>query len=217
MDTLDGKLECKRAIQKHFNLEVRDDVALIGFVGRFAEQKGIGLIAGIIHGLLDMDVQIVMLGAGEKWAEGFFSDVAYHRGNFGLHVGYSDALAHSIEAASDMFLMPSLFEPCGLNQIYSLRYGTLPIVRATGGLDDTIQNFDEHHENGNGFKFYDATQEALYYTVLWAINIYKNDKKSFQDMQRRAMKQHFSWDDSAKSYEAVYNYILGLEAQKPLL
>ena len=214
---MDGKLTCKRAMQRHFHLQVRDDVPFIGFVGRFAEQKGIGLIAGIIHGLLDMDVQIVMLGAGEKWAEGFFSDVAYHRGNFGLHVGYSDALAHSIEAASDMFLMPSLFEPCGLNQVYSLRYGTLPIVRATGGLDDTIQNFDEHHENGNGFKFYDATQEALYYTVLWAINIYKNDKKSFQDMQRRAMKQHFSWDDSAKSYEAVYNYILGLEAQKPLL
>jgi starch synthase len=217
VDDMNGKLECKRAIQTHFGLEVRDDVALIGFVGRLAEQKGIGLISGIIHGLLDMNVQIVMLGTGEKWAEGFFSDVAHHRENFGLHVGYSDALAHQIEAGCDMFLMPSLFEPCGLNQIYSLRYGTLPIVRATGGLDDTIQNFDEHHKHGNGFKFYDATQEALYYTVLWAVNIYYKDQESFKEMQRAAMQNHFSWEESAKSYVDVYRYILGLELQKPSL
>ncbi|QOP42282.1 glycogen synthase GlgA [Sulfurimonas marina] len=207
-DQMKGKRACKRAIQKHFNLEQRDDVPLIGFVGRFAEQKGIGLISSAINGILDNDLQIVMLGTGEKWAEGFFSDVAHHRGNFGLHVGYSEALAHQIEAGCDMFLMPSLFEPCGLNQIYSLRYGTLPIVRATGGLDDTIVNFDEHHRHGNGFKFYDATSEALYYTVLWAMSIYYNDKEAFLDMQRRAMSEHFSWDDAAKDYEAVYRYIL---------
>lgn len=209
-DSMEGKLECKRALQKYFNLQERDDVALIGFVGRFAEQKGIGLIAGIIHGLLDMDIQIVMLGTGEKWAEEFFSDVAKKRENFGLHVGYSDALAHQIEAGCDMFLMPSLFEPCGLNQIYSLRYGTLPIVRATGGLDDTIQNFDEHHKHGNGFKFYDATQEALYYTVLWAVNIYYKDKKSFVEMQKSAMQTQFSWNESAYEYENVYKRILGI-------
>ncbi len=208
LDDMSGKLECKRDIQKHFNLEVRDDVALIGFVGRFAEQKGIGLIAGVINGILDLDVQIVMLGAGEKWAEGFFSDVAHHRANFGLHVGYSDALAHKIEAGSDMFLMPSIFEPCGLNQIYSLRYGTLPIVRAAGGLDDTIINFDENHKNGNGFKFYEASQDALYNTVLWAVDIYNNDKTEFKIMQKTAMKEHFSWIDSAKGYEAVYEYAL---------
>jgi len=207
-DDMSGKLICKRDIQKHFNLELRYDVPLIGFVGRFAEQKGIELIAGVIHGLLDLDVQIIMLGTGEKWAESFFSDVAYHRTNFGLHVGYSDALAHKIEAGCDMFLMPSIFEPCGLNQIYSLRYGTLPIVRAAGGLDDTIVNFDEKHEHGNGFKFYEASQEALYYTVLWAVNIYYHDKKSFENMQISAMKEHFSWADSAKGYEAVYQYAL---------
>lgn len=208
IDSLEGKLECKRDIQKHFNLEQRDDVALIGFVGRFAEQKGIGLIAGVINGLLDMDIQVVMLGTGEKWAEGFFSDVAHQRANFALHVGYSNELAHKIEAGCDMFLMPSLFEPCGLNQIYSLRYGTLPIVRATGGLDDTIVNFDENHKHGNGFKFEDATQEALYYTVLWAVETYYKDKEAFADMQERAMKEHFGWDDAAKGYEAVYKYAL---------
>jgi starch synthase len=206
---MEGKLTCKRAIQNHFALSQRDDVPLIGFVGRFAEQKGIGLIAGIIDALLDMDVQVVMLGAGEKWAEHFFSSVAHRRGDrFGIHVGYSDALAHQIEAGSDMFLMPSLFEPCGLNQIYSLRYGTLPIVRATGGLDDTIINFDETHRNGNGFKFEYASQEALYYTVRWAVEIYRNDSESFKAMQEYAMRMHFSWDDAARAYEDVYYYAL---------
>jgi starch synthase len=206
--SMKGKSTCKLALQKHFGLEVRNDVALIGFVGRFAEQKGIELIAGVINGMLDLDVQVVMLGTGEKWAEGFFSDIAYHRPNFALHVGYSNAVAHQIEAGSDMFLMPSLFEPCGLNQIYSLRYGTLPIVRAAGGLDDTIENFDEIHNRGNGFKFYEASQDALYHTVVWAVETYTKNQKAFKAMQRRAMKAHFGWDDAAKSYVEIYQNIL---------
>lgn len=209
IDDMSGKFACKRDIQKQFGLEVRDDVPLIGFVGRFAEQKGIGMIAGIINSVLDMDIQIVMLGTGEKWAEGFFSDVSYHRSNFALHVGYSDSLAHKIEAASDMFLMPSLFEPCGLNQIYSLRYGTLPIVRATGGLDDTIHNYDEFHQSGNGFKFYESSNDALYHTIKWAIDVYYNNNDSFVEMQKRAMSEHFGWDDAAKSYIEIYQNILG--------
>lgn len=207
-DSMKGKLQTKRDLQERFGLEVRDDIALIGFVGRFAEQKGIGLIASAIHGILDRDVQVVMLGTGEKWAEGYFSDVATHRDNFRVYVGYSDELAHMIEAGSDMFLMPSLFEPCGLNQIYSLRYGTLPIVRATGGLDDTIRNFDENHKNGNGFKFYDATSEALYYTVIWALDIYYREPKLFLDMQKKAMQEYFGWDIAAKAYEEVYRFAL---------
>ena len=207
-DAMEGKAVCKKDIQKHFHLPQKEDVPLIGFVGRFVEQKGIGLIASAINGLLDHNIQVVMLGTGEKWAEGFFSDVAYHRDNFALHVGYSNALAHKIEAGCDMFLMPSLFEPCGLNQIYSLRYGTLPIVRATGGLDDTIVNFDEAHGQGNGFKFYDATPEALYHTVLWAVDIYTRNKEAFEKMQQQAMRAHFSWDDSAKEYEDVYTFAL---------
>ena len=208
-DDMSGKLNCKMDIQKYFGLELRDDVALIGFVGRFAKQKGIGMIAAIINSLLDMDIQIVMLGAGEKWAENFFSGVAQSRLNFALHVGYSEALAHKIEAGSDMFLMPSLFEPCGLNQIYSLRYGTLPIVRATGGLDDTIHNYDELHQTGNGFKFYEASDDALYQTVKWAIEVYYNSKDSFTNMQKRAMNEHFGWDAAAVSYADIYKNILG--------
>jgi len=204
---MSGKKACKKDIQKYFGLEIRDDVALIGFVGRFAEQKGIGLIASVLEGVLDMDVQVVMLGTGEKWAEKFFRDISYHRLNFGVHVGYDNTIAHKIEAASDMFLMPSLFEPCGLNQIYSLRYGTLPIVRATGGLDDTIINFDESHKKGNGFKFYDATHDALYFTILWAVNVYYKDNKAFKAMQKRAMKEYFGWDRAAQSYIDVYKKI----------
>jgi len=210
IDTLEKKLECKRDLQKLFNLPQRDGVALIGLVGRFAQQKGIGLIASEIHSLLNFDVQIVMIGTGEKWAENFFSDVASQRENFALFVGYSEELAHKVEAGSDMFLMPSLFEPCGLNQIYSLKYATLPIVRATGGLDDTIVNFDEEQQIGNGFKFYDPSQEALYYTVLWAVKIFYDHKGAFKEMQKRAMREHFSWDDSAKGYEDVYKKILGV-------
>lgn len=206
-----GKNVCKRALQKHFGLKQKYNVPLIGFVGRFAEQKGIGLIASVISGLLDMDIQIVMLGTGEKWAEGFFSHEAYHRENFGLHVGYSDELAHQIEAGCDMFLMPSMFEPCGLNQIYSLRYGTLPIVRATGGLDDTIVNFDLEQQIGNGFKFYDASSEALYNTIAWAVSIYNDHREAFVQMQERAMQDHFGWDDAAENYVNVYNNILGLK------
>ena len=205
---LSGKKACKKDIQKEFNLEIREDVAVIGFVGRFAEQKGIGLIAGVLEGILDLDVQVIMLGTGEKWAEGFFNDIAYRRKNFALYVGYSDALAHKIEAGSDMFLMPSLFEPCGLNQIYSLSYGTLPIVRATGGLDDTIVNFDESNKKSNGFKFFDATNEALYHTVFWALDTFYNNKKAFNKMKKRAMKEHHSWDDAAKEYVKVYRYAL---------
>lgn len=209
VDDMSGKLECKRDIQKHFGLELRGDVALIGFVGRFVEQKGIGMIASILNSILDFDVQIVVLGTGEKWAEDFFSTTSYHRPNFAVHVGYSDALAHKIEAGSDMFLMPSLFEPCGLNQIYSLRYGTLPIVRATGGLDDTIHNYDEFHESGNGFKFFEASNDALYHTIKWALDLYYNSPDSFKEMQKRAMSEYFGWDSAALEYVDIYKNILG--------
>jgi len=209
VDDMGGKKVCKKALQKYFGLKQDDSIPLIGFVGRFAEQKGLGMIAEILSGLIKLNLQIVILGTGEKWAEFFFSEEAKkHKDRLGVHIGYSDTLAHQIEAGSDLFLMPSLFEPCGLNQIYSLRYGTLPIVRATGGLDDTIENFDEENASGNGFKFYEASGGALYNTIKWAIDTYSNDKENFKKMQKRAMKMRFDWGKSAKSYEEVYKYAL---------
>ncbi|MEA3490752.1 MAG: glycogen/starch synthase [Campylobacterota bacterium] len=207
-DDMRGKGICKNDLREHFGLP-EWDVPLIGFVGRFAEQKGIELIAGIIEGVLHLDVQFVFLGTGEKWAEGFFSEIsARYPDKFAIHVGYDNELAHQIEAGSDLFLMPSLFEPCGLNQIYSLRYGTLPIVRATGGLDDTIENYDPVHNTGTGFKFEFPTEEALYHTIKWSVDVWHNDKVSFAEMQKRAMEARYSWEEAAKGYETVYNWIL---------
>ena len=203
-----GKAACKKALRKHFNLPERD-VPVIGFVGRFAKQKGIELIAGTIEGMLHLDAQFVVLGTGEKWAEGFFSQIAQrYPDKFAIHVGYSNAVAHRIEAGCDLFLMPSLFEPCGLNQIYSLRYGTLPIVRATGGLDDTIENYDPETGEGNGFKFELPMHDALFNTVKWAVDVWHNAPEHFALMQERAMRARFSWDDAAQGYETVYNWLL---------
>ena len=205
VEAMEGKSVCKRELQRRFGLPQREDLPLIGFVGRFAEQKGIGLIAAAMERLLHLEAQFVFLGTGEKWAEGFFSDVAGRRGDrFACYVGYSNELAHQIEAGSDLFLMPSLFEPCGLNQIYSLRYGTLPVVRAVGGLDDTIDNYDPRSGNGNGFKFWDATPQALADTLSWAVDTWRNEPDRFRRMQERAMKERFDWERSAGEYLEVY-------------
>ncbi|WP_415396126.1 glycogen synthase [Sulfurimonas sp. CS5] len=205
LNDLSGKKICKKELQKIFNLPQREDVALIGFVGRLVEQKGISLIAQEIYRLMDLDIQIVLLGAGEKWAEDFFSHISdIHRNKFACYIGYRNDLAHKIEAGSDFFLMPSLFEPCGLNQLYSLSYATLPIVRATGGLDDTIQNYDSLENSGTGFKFYEASGEALYGTIVWAVDIWYNNKDAINMLIQNGMKKHFGWDDTAMVYESVY-------------
>ncbi|MDP3587867.1 MAG: glycogen/starch synthase [Sulfuricurvum sp.] len=205
VEDMSGKVLCKRALQETFHLPQRPEVPLIGLVGRLAEQKGIALLSSSIHKLLEMDIQIVMLGAGEKWAESFFSHIAaIYPDKFSCFIGYRNDLAHQIEAASDLFLMPSLFEPCGLNQIYSLRYGTLPIVRATGGLDDTIENYQNDSSNGTGFKFYDATTDALINTVGWAVHTWYNDPNGFRQMQHNAMSRRFDWDVAGREYEALY-------------
>jgi starch synthase len=207
--TLKNKQICKKDLQKTFNLPQKESVPIIGFVGRFATQKGIEIISQAIWELLEMDIQLIILGSGEKWAEGFFSDIAKrYPTKFATYIGYNNELAHKIEAGSDMFLMPSLFEPCGLNQIYSLAYGTLPIVRAVGGLDDTIRNFDKYTQKPNGFKFYEDNKDALIGTVRWAVDIYYNDKKSFKELIKNAMSDKFNWSISAKKYEKIYKLAL---------
>lgn len=208
-DNLEGKLICKRALQKQFHLPQCDDVPLIGLVGRLAEQKGIVLLSQTMQRLLEFDIQIVLLGTGEPWAESFFGDIASrYSDKFACYIGYRNDLSHLIEAGSDIFLMPSLFEPCGLNQIYSLRYGTVPIVRATGGLDDTIDNYDKERQSGTGFKFYDATPQALIGTVKWAVDTWYHDKQGFAMLRDNGMKKRFNWEESAKHYEALYYHIV---------
>ncbi|WP_025270083.1 glycogen synthase [Hippea sp. KM1] len=208
IDSLENKKECREELISLFGLKIGDDEPLIGFIGRLVKQKGIELLAASIEGMLkDLRVGFVLLGSGERWAENFFSSLASkYPDRFGCFIGYSDELAHKIEAGCDMFLMPSLFEPCGLNQIYSLRYGTLPIVRAVGGLDDTVRNYDPETKEGWGFKFWDANPEALFNTIAWAIDVFRNDKEGFRVMQKRAMRLRFDWSASSKDYSDVYTW-----------
>ncbi len=190
------------------DLPVRSDLPLIGLVGRLAEQKGIGLLqnqsAFNADGYSDRSTRC----RREMGRALFFDIAAKYPEKFACYIGYRNDLAHQIEAGSDMFLMPSLFEPCGLNQIYSLRYGTVPIVRATGGLDDTIENYDSTSKSGTGFKFYDATPEALIGTVKWAVDTWYNDRSGFDKLRQNGMLKRFDWGEAAKGYEDLYRHII---------
>lgn len=205
-DDLSGKRVCKHALQLRFNLELAPDLPIIGVVSRLVEQKGLHLLAQCIERIVQaMRVQFVILGSGDKSLEAFFGSLpARYAGRIGSYIGYNDELAHWIEAGTDFFIMPSLFEPCGLNQMYSLRYGTLPIVRATGGLDDTVQQYDEATGGGTGFKFYEPSAHAIYYTVGWAVSTYYDRPQHMQQMIRAAMAQDFSWERSAAQYVRAY-------------
>jgi starch synthase len=206
---LSGKSSCKRDLQRLFKLPERPEVPLIGVVGRLAKQKGIDIIAAALHDLVGWDIQFVLLGKGESWAHFFFGDMAAkHPTKFGCRIAHDDVLAHKIEAGADFFLMPSSFEPCGLNQIYSLRYGTLPIVRATGGLQDTIENFDEKSGRGTGFKFNDHSPVALKNTLGWAVHTYYNRKDALNTLIASAMAKRFSWEMAAQKYEQLYSRAL---------
>jgi starch synthase len=205
---LDGKSTNKIELLRKFKLEYREGTPVIGCISRLSEQKGFDLIGQIADDFLKLDVQFVLLGTGEKKYHDLFEAVQKrHPYKVGIHLGFSNELAHLIEAGSDMFLMPSRYEPCGLNQMYSLRYGTIPIVRATGGLDDTIEDYDSESGNGTGFKFsrYDATE--LLGTIERSINVYAN-KVIWRKMMKQAMQKDFSWESSAKKYIALYKNVL---------
>lgn len=207
---ISGKKICKEQLQHYFGLYKQDCIPLIGMVSRMASQKGHYLLADSLEAIVNnMQVQFAILGSGDKELEDYFASLnEKYPGLIGVRIGYDNALAHQIEAGSDFFIMPSLYEPCGLNQIYSLRYGTLPIVRATGGLDDTVEQYDESTGEGTGFKFYDATSRAIYDTVGWAVSTWYDRQEHYRQMQAAAMKRSFSWDESAARYEAAYERAL---------
>jgi starch synthase len=203
---LTGKAICKRDLQQRLLLDIQPGIAVVGVVSRLVAQKGLDLLAQTIERIVEqMLVQFVILGAGEKELEQFYGALpSRYPGRIGSYIGYQEELSHWIEAGADFFVMPSLYEPCGLNQIYSLKYGTLPIVRATGGLDDTVQQYDERSGTGTGFKFWEPSTHALYYTVGWAISTYYDRKKHLQQMIQQAMAQNFSWELSAQRYVQLY-------------
>jgi starch synthase len=204
-----GKAACKADLQAALGLPQRADVPVFGVVSRMVQQKGTDILAAAIHNILAMDVQFVMIGNGEPWAHFYFGDIAAaYPEKFACYIGYNEALAHKVEAGADFFVMPSAFEPCGLNQMYSLAYGTPPIVRATGGLDDSVENFDEHLKTGTGFKFYQHSPHALYDTVGWATYLFYNNPKALATLRKNGMKKRFTWDEATLSYQELYHHAI---------
>jgi starch synthase len=209
----ENKPACKADLQRTMGLPEEPEAPVLGMVARLVGQKGIDLVLSAARGFLDLGCQLVFLGEGDpEYHDELKSFRERYPKQVGLFLGFSEALAHKIEAGSDLFLMPSRYEPCGLNQIYSMRYGTPPVVRSTGGLRDTVVNATvENIEAGNatGFAFDDYTASALYNTVKWALKVLRDRPADFQQIVRTAMAQDWSWSRSAAEYEALYRQVMG--------
>jgi len=201
---LTGKEICKRELVAEMGLE-QGEGPLFGVVSRLAEQKGFDLLLPLLDGILDAGGRLVLIGTGARELEQGFTHLAARRPDkAAVRLVYDERLAHMVEAGSDIFLMPSRYEPCGLNQLYSLRYGTAPLVRATGGLNDSVHNFDPETGAGNGFTFGPANADALMAAVRWAMELYSTDKKGWRKMIDNGMKADCGWDHSAEAYVALY-------------
>jgi starch synthase len=207
---LNAKQVCKKDLLNQMGLRDTDlRKPLLGIVSRFATQKGFDLIEGVAAPLLEDDLYLVVLGTGEPRFEKMFSELAdRHPKKVAVRVGFDNALAHKIEAGSDMFLMPSRWEPCGLNQIYSLRYGTVPVVRATGGLDDTVEPFDLPIGKGTGFKFTLYTGAAFLESVQEALAVFRGHPQAWRQLMKNGMAKDFSWNRSAAEYEALFERVV---------
>jgi starch synthase len=202
-----GKAACKANLQQLFGLPQRPDVPVLAVISRLAEQKGMDLVAEAMEAIRKLDAQFVLLGTGEPDLHQAFEALrAKHPKRIGLKLGFDVTLSHKIEAGADLFLMPSRYEPCGLNQMYSLTYGTIPVVRATGGLDDTVESFDPATGTGTGFKFAEATAAELLATVRGALALYRQPAV-WARLVQNAMACDFSWERSARKYEALYQAI----------
>lgn len=201
---LRGKAICKRDLQKLYGLPARAQVPLIGMVTRLAAQKGLEIVADAMEELMRLDVQLVILGSGDRRYQELFVELsARHSQKMGAKIGFDHFIAHKIEAGSDLYLMPSRYEPCGLNQIYSLKYGTIPIVRATGGLNDSIGDYQPLTGRGNGFKFNGYSSSALSEAIKRAIAVFSH-KRAWRRLITNAMVCDFSWQKSAPEYVALY-------------
>lgn len=213
LEDLRGKRSCKKELQEICGLPSNASVPLIGIVSRLTDQKGLDIVADAIEDLMHLDLQLVFLGSGEQQYQQILTGLcARHPEKVGVRIGFDNALAHKIEAGADMFLMPSKYEPCGLNQIYSLKYGTIPIVRATGGLDDTIEDYNPLTGTGNGFKFSAYSGSTLLEAVKRGTAVYFH-KKAWRRLMANAMSYDFSWEKSAAEYLTLYRKLAGTSAQ----
>jgi starch synthase len=204
-EDLSGKRECRADLLRTFGLEaLAEDVPVVGIVSRFATQKGFDMVAAVAEQLAARKLAVVALGNGEPVYERFFKSWAWASAdNVRVQVRYDEALAHKIEAGADIFLMPSRYEPCGLNQIYSLKYGTVPVVRATGGLDDTIVEWNPETRTGTGFKFSGFDPRDLLATVDRALAAF-SDQDGWTRLMRNGMARDYNWTQPAREYVAVY-------------
>lgn len=201
VDNIKNKEKCKQEIVKEYWLEYKKDRPLIAIISRLVEQKGIDLLKAVENDLMKLEADIIILGTGEKRYEDFFTWISYNSKNIRSRIEYRADLCNKIYAGADMFLMPSRFEPCGLSQLIALKYGTIPIVRATGGLENTVNAYP--NKNADGFKFYNYNAHEMLNTIQYAIDTYKN-KKEWNSLIKNAMSADFSWTKSAQEYKKVY-------------
>lgn len=207
--TLSDKIKNKQALLEYTHLPARENTPLIGIITRLAEQKGMELVASVLPQLMELPVQLIVLGSGAEKYENFFRWAAHtYPEKCYAYLGFNNELAHLITAGCDMFLMPSRYEPCGLNQMYCLNYGTVPIVRRTGGLADTVRDYYEFNEQGTGFSFYDFTPYALWTSILRALDLWEQ-KDIWREVMQRGMVEDFSWKHSAQQYVEVYQRARG--------
>jgi starch synthase len=202
-----GKAAAKRVVLEAYGIPVSDFTMarpLVAMISRLVDQKGFDLVAGLAETLPQLDATFVLLGTGERHYEQLFRGLAArYPERIGARIGFDEGLAHRIEGGADLFLMPSRFEPCGLNQMYSLRYGTVPLVRETGGLADTVRNYDPRTGDGTGFTFVEYSTSALLGTLRWALDIYR-DRGTWRRIQAAGMREDNSWDASARRYVQAY-------------
>lgn len=209
VDSKDGRSICKQELQKRFGLTLRPEVPVVGIVSRLAYQKGIDVLAQALPEILSDDLQFVILGTGEVWAHFLFGDLpTKYPGQAGAYIGFDSDRAHLVYAGSDFFLMPSRYEPCGISQLIAKRYGSLPIVRSTGGLEDTVANYDPAAGTGDGFKFHDLTPPAVARTVAWATETFRQRPADMRQMVDRGMRQRYPWSLAAHHYESLYGWAI---------
>ncbi len=208
-ESIDDKVVNKKGLLEEFGLSFGAETPVIGMISRLTPQKGLDLLQPILGSLVEQQsIQFVLLGSGEDRYQDFLRwAVAAYPYSVANFIGYSEELSHKIEAGADMFLMPSAYEPCGLNQMYSLAYGTVPVVRKTGGLADTVKDYHECPGEGTGFSFYDFTPHALYTSIHRALDVYRKPDE-WREVQLRGMAEDFSWEASAEQYISLYDEIL---------
>ncbi|MBQ9459264.1 MAG: glycosyltransferase, partial [Oscillospiraceae bacterium] len=204
-----GKAKDKEHLQQTMGLQTRPDTPIVAMVTRFVSHKGLDLVCETLDYIMEKDVQFAVLGKGDPQYEAFFNYACQrYPGRVAVYLGYSDALAREIYAGADLFLMPSKSEPCGLSQMIAMRYGTVPIVRETGGLKDTVHAYQAWNGEGNGFSFANYNAGDMCHVVCEAIDLYHDNPGAFKTLQKRGMSEDFSWKRSAQEYHELYNSLV---------